>query len=309
MTLGISLLPTPVLSAAPLTVSGNITAKYQSQTSLETPVESGTTYSISVRGEQSIAKNMSLFLRFSAQYATNPQLGDFDVAFQGINTKMVAGFDQFGLIYKPKNFTFILGRQEAQVGKTALLYSRSETNIGYNRFVDGLSVNASEGSFKFMASAVWENNFGLPNNNYYALRTGYNLSKASNIGFTWAQYKYVAGNTTQHWAVDATTTLGKNAFTAEYAQSNSAESNKAYALTWDYDFDGKTAFYVKHFRVEANADMGGQSDFDNNNRGFHYGLTHLLSNKLSVEFIFKDQFSLADNAKNSKIEIWLKNSF
>ena len=55
--------------------------------------------------------------------------------------------------------------------------------------------------------------------------------------------------------------------------------------------------------------MGEQSDFDNNNRGFYYGLTHAFNDKLSMEFIYKDQILLADKSKNTKVELWLKNKF
>ena len=80
-------------------------------------------------------------------------------------------------------------------------------------------------------------------------------------------------------------------------------------MSLNYDLNGKTAVYLTHFRVEANADMGGQSDFDNDNRGIYYGLTHAFNDKLSLEVIFKDQVLLSDDSKNSKLEIWLKNNF
>jgi len=306
---GLILFAPPPAAAAPLEISGDATIKYESDTADNTPTESGTMFSITLRGEQKIGHNLSLFARLGAQYASNPILGDFNPSFYGQNTKFAVAIDQFGLIYKPKNLTFTLGRQEASVGTTALLYSRSETNIGSNAFVDGLSVNGSIGSIDISAIAAKENNLWLSNNSLYALRGGYNLSPNVNMGFTWAQYNYYEADTTRHWAVDASVKFGKSNVIAEYAKSNNSTDNKAYAVTWNYAFDGKTALYITNFRVEANADMGGQSDFDNNNRGFYYGVTHSLNDNLSLEVIYKNQVLLADDSKNAKLEIWLKNKF
>jgi hypothetical protein len=295
--------------AAPLEVSGTGTIKFQNKTADQTPTEAGTSFTLTLRGEQKIGPTSSLYARLAAQYATNPLLAEEDRLISGSGTKMIASLDQFGIIFKPKNFTVKLGRQEALVGKTALLYSRSETNIGNNAFVDGLSFEGTTGKIQLSGIAAWENNLGLTNNNFYALRAGYNLSKTTNAGATWGQYRIVDGDTSNHWAVDLSTSWGKSSFTGEYAQSSASQDNKAYALTWNYDFNGKTALYLTHFRVESNADMGGQSDFDNNNRGFYYGLTHSFSDRFALEVIYKDQVLLSDDSKNSKLEIWLKHKF
>ncbi len=61
--------------------------------------------------------------------------------------------------------------------------------------------------------------------------------------------------------------------------------------------------------MEANGDMGKQSEYDTNNRGVYYGLTHAFSDKLSLELVYKDQYTLADNAKNTKVEVKLTNTF
>ncbi len=295
--------------AAPLEVSGTGTIKFQNKTADQTPTESGTSFTLTLRGEQKIGPSVSLYARLAAQYASNPVLAEEDRLIPGSQTNLIASLDQFGIIFKPKNHSFTLGRQEALVGKSALLYSRSETNIGNGAFVDGLSYKGTAGKFELSGIAAWENNLGLTNNSLYALRAGYNLSKSTNAGVTWGQYRIVDGDTSNHWAVDLSTALGKSTFTGEYAQSSASLANKAYALTWNYDFNGKTALYLTHFRVEANADMGGQSDFDNSNRGFYYGLTHAFSDKLALEVIYKDQVLLSDDSKNSKLEIWLKHKF
>ena len=295
--------------AAPMEISGTGTIKIQNKTADQTPNEFGTSFTLTLRGEQKIGPDVSLYARLAAQYATNPLLAEEDRLVSGSGTKMIASLDQFGILFKPKNFVFKLGRQESLVSKTALLYSRSETNVGNSAFVDGLSFEGTTGKFQLSGIAAWENNLGLTNNNFYALRAGYSLSKTTNAGVTWGQYRIVDGDTSNHWAVDLSTSWGKSTFTGDYAQSSASLDNKAYALTWNYDFNGKTALYLTHFRVEANADMGGQSDFDNSNRGFYYGLTHAFNEKLALEVIYKDQVLLSDDSKNSKLEIWLKHSF
>lgn len=72
---------------------------------------------------------------------------------------------------------------------------------------------------------------------------------------------------------------------------NRSNDNRAYAVTWEYGFDDKTAVYLTGFRVETNGDMGQQSDFDNNNRGLYYGIKHQLSKNNSLELVYKDQKS------------------
>ena len=299
----------PAVHAAPVEFSGDVTVKYEADSADNTPTESGMMYTLKLKGEKKIGKGLSLYARLGAQYASNPLVGDYDLGVYGQDTKAVAAIDQFGVIYKNDHLVYKLGRQDVAVGVTELLYHRADSNIGNNAFVDGLSVNGNIGTVDVAAIYAQENSIGLPNNSFYAIRGGYNLSKNANMGFTLAQYQYYAAETTHHWAADGTITLGKSSLTAEYTQSSNNEENKAYAITWNYNFTDKTALSVTHFRVEANGDMGGQSEYDNNNRGFYYGVTHAFNDKLSLEVVYKDQVFLADNSKNSKVEVTLNNTF
>ena len=295
--------------AAPLEISGTATLKYEADSAANMPTEAGTMYTITLRGEQKLSPNFSVFARIGAQYATNPALADFNQAAYSQNTKAVVALDQYGFIYKPNKLTFTFGRQPAIIGTTALLYQRHEENIGNSAFVEGLSIQGKVGSVDLSAIAARENNLWLPNNSLYAIRGGVDLSKNWAAGLTLARYKYNDGNASNHWAVDTTATFGKTSMTAEYTQSNLSADNSAYAVTLNYDFNGKTALYVTNFRVGANGDMGGQGEFDNNNRGFYYGLTHAFNDKLSLEITYKDQVLMSDNSKNSKWEVFLRNSF
>lgn len=306
---GLILSNTSVGLAAPLAISGQTILKHQITHTDEPSNETGTMYTFTLRGEQPLNKTTSLFARFAAQYASNRQLADYDFTLNGEERKLVAQIDQYGLLYQTDKRRFLLGRQEAIIGKTALLYSRSETNVGYGKFVDGLSGSVTVNRFEFSGLAARENNLVLANNSLYSLRAGYNFEKTANAGITWGRYQPHDADSSQHWALDATFTTGKISWFGEYTFSSASDANKAFVVGFNYDFDGKTALYVKNFRVEANGDMGGQSDFDNNNRGFHYGLTHAFNDKLSLEIIYKDQCSLDDNRKNNTWEFWLTQKF
>ena len=236
-------------------------------------------------------------------------MGDYDLSVYGVDNKAVAGIDQFGLLYKTDKLELNLGRQDVIVGVTELLYKRDVTNIGNNAFVDGLSLKAKIGAVTVAAIAATEGNIWLPNNSFYAVRGGYSLSKNTNLGFTLAQYQYYNAERSQHWDMDGRVMFGKHSVTAEYAQSNCSTANRAYAITWNYKLNEKTALYITNFRVEANGDMGKQSEYDNDNRGFYYGMTHEFKDNLSLDVVYKDQVALAENSNNSKVEVTLKKSF
>ncbi|HWR30370.1 MAG TPA: hypothetical protein VN631_11100 [Negativicutes bacterium] len=300
-----------VAVAAPVEVTGSLSSKYETINAPDSPLESSLMTTLTLRAEKKIAPGLSLYTRFAAQYVTQPLLGapDYNMDVYGPDTKTVVALDQYGLIYQKNNWTYKLGRQDYGIGVTTLLYNRADTNIGKEALVEGLSFNGAIGSVELSGVLAQENSLWTSNNQLYALRVGCNLSKNVNVGATWAQYHYNNSDTTNHWDLDTTLKFGKGSLTAEYAQSDRSAENTAYAVTAKYDFTDKTAFYITNFRVEANGDMGGQSEFNNNNRGFHYGLTHSLSDSLSLEVVYKDQYSLLDDSKNTKFETTLKYTF
>ena len=305
------LLTAAPVAAAPVEFSGSASVKYEVVNHAYTPLEPNTMYTATLRGEKKISSGLSVFARFGVQQVTRPGFSDSDynLAAYGADTSLVAAIDQYGLIYKKNNLAFKFGRQDIGIGVTTLLYNRSETNIGKDAFVEGLALNGSIGAVDISAIFARENSLWTPNNSLYAVRGGYNLSKNTGLGVTLAQYQYYDGDTTRHWAIDGSLKSGKHKLTAEYTQSNRSSENMAYALIWSYGFNDKTNFYVTNFRVEANGDMGAQSEYNNNNRGFHYGITHSFSDTLSLEIIYKDQYGLTDNAKNTKFETTLRHTF
>ncbi|MPN24695.1 hypothetical protein SDC9_172097 [bioreactor metagenome] len=73
--------------------------------------------------------------------------------------------------------------------------------------------------------------------------------------------------------------------------------------------DDKTAVSVTGYRVEANGDMGGQTDFENNHRGVHYGISHSLKEDTMLEFVFKDEKELGSSMKNKTYEATVSYTF
>ena len=307
---GVSLLGAPAAHAEPVKLSGEVSVKYERDTASGTEAASAGIYTFKLLGEAELGSGWSLYARLGAQGLSKPGFGDFSTDAYGTEKKSVAELDQFGLIRKSEKLTYKLGRQDVAVGATALLYSRPDSNIGKNGFVDGLTVSGTVGATELSVLAAREDNpAGFERNKVYAVRAGYSPQENLNLGLTLGRYQDSANGSTNHWAVDGALKFAKNTLTAEYTKSNRGADNKAYALSWSHDFDDKTAAFITGFRVEQSGDMGGQSDFDNGNRGVHYGLIHKFSDTYGLEVVYKDQKVIADGSKNTKLEATLSYSF
>lgn len=306
---GLSFSVIPVADAAPVNLTGDISLKYERDTAEGSEKTSGTMYNLKLNAEKELGAGWSVYARIAAQYATEPSLGDYNQDAYRSDKKSVVALDQFGVSYKTEKLVYKLGRQDAAVGTTALLYSRPDSNVGKRNFVDGLSATGTIGVVELSALMAKEDNTGSQDNKIYAIRTGYNLTDRLNWGLTLGRYQDSANDSTNHWAVDGTYKVGKSGFTAEYTQSSSSNENKAYAAIWNYGFDNKTAVQITGFKVETNGDMGKQSDFDNDNRGFYYGVTHKLNDTESLEVVYKDQKTISGGQKNTKLEATFSHAF
>jgi hypothetical protein len=298
-------------AAEPVQLSGDVSVKFERDSASGDPAQSGTMYTLKLKAETDLGSGWSLYGRLGAQYATQPSLGDYnlDVLGYGPDRKSVVALDQFGFTYKADDVTYKLGRQDLAVGTTSLLYSRPATNIGKRFFVDGLTASGTVGITNLSAVIVQEDNPGQQDNRIYAFRTGFDVSDNFNWGITLGRYQDHVNGSTNHWAVDGTYKFDKHSLTGEYTKSSSSTSNKACAATWNYGFDDKTAIYLTAFRVETNGDMGKQSDFDNDNRGFYYGVTYKMSDTDNIEVVYKDQKFLSTGQKNTKLEATFTHSF
>ncbi|WP_312523954.1 hypothetical protein [Anaerospora sp.] len=294
--------------------SGDVSVKYEKDTEDGEANSSANISTLRVLGEADLGSNWSFYTRLGGQRISKAGFGDFnaDGSAYSEDRRSVLAFDQFGFTHAGKDFTYKIGRQDVAVGTTALLYSRADSNIGKHYFVDGVTANGKSGIVDLALVAAQEDNAGdNADNRVYALRAGYSPSERLNYGVTLGRYQYRdnSGESTNHWAVDSTYTLGKSSLTAEYTKSNSDSENKAYAATLGYDFDGKNAVSFTYFRVEENGDMGKGTDFENAQKGIHYGVTHQFDATTGMELVFKDRKALSNNAKNTAFEATVTYSF
>ncbi len=312
MLISLSLFAAPVTFAAePIKLSGDVSIQYERDTAKGDPTLSGTMSTLTLNAESELGNGWSLYTRLGAEYTTQPSLSDnnFNPDAYGPGRKSIATLDQWGVTHKIDNMVYKLGRQDVTIGTTALLYSRSNTNVGKNNFVDGLTASGTAGIVDLSAVIVQEDNPGSQDNKIYALRTGFNPTDRLNWGFTLGRYQDSENGSTNHWAVDGTYKLDKTSLTGEYTKSSSDVDNKAYATTLNYGFNDKTAVYLTGFRVEANGDMGKQSDFDNDNKGIYYGATYKLNDADGLEVIYKNQKFISTGQKNTKLEATFTHSF
>lgn len=304
-----SLTITQLAVAAPLKLNGELSVKYEKDTAAGEPSVSGTMNTLKLTGEADLGAGWSLYGRFAAQYATQPLVADFNSDAYPSGRKGVAALDQFGLIRKAGGLVYKLGRQDVNLGLEGLLYCRKDEKVGERVFVDGLSISGTSGVINLSAIAAQEDNVSAQDNRLYLIRAGHNPHKNLNWGLTLGRYQGRLVGGTDHWAVDGTYTFGKSSLAAQYAKSSSGTDNRAYATSWNYDFDGKAAIRITGFRVETNGSMGGQSDFDSGNKGVHYSLTYKLNEAAALEVVYKDQRVIGSGQKNTKLETTLNYTF
>jgi len=188
-----------------LTWSGDVSIKYERDTMEDSPHMDGLMYSLRLNAEKQLSPEFSLYARLGAQYATQPSLGDFNTDAYDVNKKGVIAIDLFGVTYKKGSFSYKLGRQDMTIGTTALLYSRSDTNIGIRNFVDGLTVEGKIGNIALTGVAVQEDNDGSADNRLYAIHGTYDVNERMQVGATLGRYIYAdgSGQNTTNGAVDA----------------------------------------------------------------------------------------------------------
>ncbi|MBP2625795.1 MAG: hypothetical protein H6Q68_506 [Firmicutes bacterium] len=309
MVLGLSIYMTPVAFAESAKLTGDISVKYERDTADGSPNIFGTMSTFKLKAEKDLGAGWSLYARLGAQYATQPTLADYNLDAYGEDKKSVVALDQWGVTYNSGQLIYKIGRQDVSVGTTALLYSRSDGNIGTKTFADGLTAVGTIGAAEIATLLVKEDNAGIQDNKIYAIRVGYNRAANLNYGLTLGRYQDSINGSTNHWAVDGKYKFGSNSLTAEYTKSSSSTDNKGYVATWDYSFNDKTEAYITGFKVETNGDMGKQSDFDNDNRGFYYGITHKLSDTDILEFVYKNQKNISSGQNNNKFEATISREF
>lgn len=307
--LALNVMCAPVALAEPVELTGEAALKYERDRSAGSPAVNGRVFSFTLNATAKLSDKISLYGRLGAQSTSNTLIKDFDDAY-GADKKAVIGLDQFGLTWEQDELVYKLGRQDLTIGSTALLYSRPATNIGKRAFVDGLAVNGTVGDTDVAFFAGQEDSAGSVDNRLIALRASYSPNDTWTYGATVGRYvNKGAGETTNHWALDGTYKFGKNSLTVETTRASSSQNNKAHIVKWDYGFNDKLSAFVAAFRVEENGSMGGNSDFDSDNRGLHYSATYKFDDNLSLETIFKNQKKLTTGERNNSLELTLHYAF
>lgn len=163
--------------------------------------------------------------------------------------------------------------------------------------VDGINITGKTGVTSIDFIAAEEDKAGSNDNRLYGLRASYSPAKDWVVGATLAKYDYSGASDTNHWAVDASYTSGKATYFGEFTKSNASDNNRAYDVGVSYAFDAKNTAYVIAYNVQANGDMGAMTDFENNGKGFYYGIDHKFDNSTTGSLFFR-QRSVVEGASN-----------
>lgn len=275
-----------VAFAAPVEFDGQIKTQYRSNTVDGGPDTQGGIYSFRLNAKTALDKNVDLFARFAAQSLSGDKIGsDFDKGKYG---NSVVTLDQYGMIFKGKDFNYKLGRQGVSITPTALLYS-SEGYIGENRaFLDGLVVDGKSGvtSLQFVAGKSDQST----KDKVYSLHGSYSPAKNWTVGGTIAKSNPNAGSDRTYWGTDVQYSAGKASFVADYLKSNEDNKNDALVLGVSYAFDDKNTLSAYSHRTEANSNI--YTDWDNGEKGAYYIYNHKFDKAASLNLFYKDNTAI-----------------
>lgn len=284
--------------AAPVTLDGSVSFQARNQDNYN-PAKDGTGNKLTFKlnAKTQLTNNMDFYARLAGQRLS--RLGYAADFYDGSKKEMME-LDQYGVIIKGGDFNFKLGRQGITVGANATLYS-SGSYIGKNMLSDGLTVSGKTGVFDVKAVIAKEDTDGPYQNKIYALSGSYSPAKNWTLGATLAKYKE-ANQDTNFWAINAGYAFSdKASVSTEYAQSNYSSDNKAYNISFNYAFDNRLSGYIVNHKTEANADMGRNwTDFENNEKGFYYGLDYKAAKNTTISVFYKDNTVINDSSKKDK---------
>lgn len=293
-------LSTGIALAAPVELDGSASYRYRNDTNTTAEDHSGSIYRFTLNAKTKIATNLSLYARFAAEGLSREGFGSDMI--QHDPGKFIGEVDQFGFIYSNKNFTYKLGKQDAVIGGTGLIYD-STGYLGKNNGLSGISITGTTGVTSVSVLAGQENAYGEPDNKVYAAHASFSPVKNLTLGGTIAKYK--ADNDTNYYAVDAAFTKGKATYSAEYANSDADSDKKAYDVGVSYAFDSKNSVSVTNFKIEDNAtisqpDFGSMTGYEGNGKGFYYSYNHKFTKDTSATLFYRDFKDIIDkgNGKN-----------
>lgn len=294
-------LSTGIAMANPVQLDGSASYQFR-QDKVDGVKDNGSKYTFILNAKTNVEKNLDVYARLGAQGTTVESFADFTTG-----SNFAANVDQYGLDYSNAGVEYKLGRQDATVGATALLYNNNFM-VGKNAFVDGLTVSGKSGATDLKAIAVQEDNAN--DNRLYALSASYSPAQNWLVGATLAKYDNKETDvTTNHYALNAAYTTGKAIIFGEYAKSDADDQNKAYDLGVSYNLDSKNAIGVGYVKVEGNGDIGGKTDFDNNEKGMHYSFNHKVNDNSSVAVTYKANTTLNTNVDKSSLRATVNYNF
>lgn len=282
-------------------LDGYASLRYRSDSNSGQADKNGSIFKFVLNAKTGVAKNLDLYARLGASTVSTKGLG---ADFADTTKSSVASIDQVGFNYSNAGWNYKIGRQEAYLGATALLYS-SLAWVGPDSMVDGVTVTGKSGVTDIKFVAAQEAYAGTTNDNkFYYLHAGYSPAKAWNLGASVARYNYqsAAAADTNIWALDAAYTTGKATIFGEYGKSNASTENKTYDVGVSYGFDKYNSGYVIYFDNGVNGDMGGRTDFENGYKGFYYGVDHKINKNTTASLFYRDMESKANSAtKNTSL--------
>lgn len=291
-------LSTGIAMAAPVQLDGSASYRYRSDSNTTGEDNSGSIYRFTLNAKTKIAPNLSVYARFAAEGLSKAGFGSDMIQHDA--DKFIGEIDQFGFIYSTKNFTYKLGKQDAVIGGTGLLYD-STGYLGKNNGLSGISITGVSGVTSVSILAGQENAYGKTDNKVYAAHASFSPAKSLTLGGTIA--KYDAVDDTNYYALDAQYTKGKASFSGEYAKSDADSDNTGYDLGVSYAFDSKNSVSVTNFRIESNAtisqpDFGSMTGYETNGKGFYYSYNHKFTKDTSATIFYRDYKDINGADKN-----------
>lgn len=295
------------LAADPVELDGKIAVQFRSNTNDETGNHDGSKYTFTLNALSKLNEHFDLYARLGAQYVTTKGFGN---DFAAGDKNGYASIDQWGFIYKNAGVNYKVGRQAITLGETAVLYNDA-AYIGNDMMTDGVTATLKSGVTDLKVVAVREARDYNNSNKLYAVQASYKPAKDWKVGGVLAQYDYedTTKSDTTHWAVNAGYTMGKAGLVGEYTKSSADTQNVAHAYGVTYDFDAKNSAYAFAHYTAANGDIGGWTDFDNNQKGMYYGVDHKINKDATFSLFYKDNKNITTDKANTSFRATLTYKF
>ncbi len=241
-------------------------------------------------------KDLTAFARVGAETTGNPRITSFDAAhyFTGSAVKESAEVDQFGFVWKNKQTTAKIGRQDLSVGATGLLYDTT-AYIG-DTSIDAIRVKGNTDKLAWDAVAAKQLEEAAKGNQLFVLSASYKFSKQLTIGLTGARQKLSSTGTMIHYR-DVSVEYQLNAKLVLLSDMINSDDRRNLSpllpqLTKDpsgegvlaeYSFDRRNAIRVGWWKLNYGADISNRTAATIASSGWAFFLRHRLDKTSLVE--------------------------